>query len=145
MFTGDYPPHNVWLQSREKNIQSGRVTIELVKKYFPNSTVIPNIGNHDGYPTNRQVVSYQPMLWALLLLNMYYYFNFIFTIDTYFVTVYLSLVWMTQSQMLHGSIITQANYILIGFQEKHRLSFQRPVSLHIFSNLASELYRSIQF
>ena len=55
MFTGDYPAHDVWLQSRENNIQHGKVATDLVKKYFPGSTILPNIGNHEAWPCNRYV------------------------------------------------------------------------------------------
>jgi sphingomyelin phosphodiesterase len=55
MFTGDYPAHDVWAQSREKNIQHGKVATDLVKKYFPDSTILPNIGNHEAWPCNRYV------------------------------------------------------------------------------------------
>ena len=53
MFTGDFPAHDVWLQSRENNIEHGKVATDLVKKYFPDSIVLPNIGNHEPFPINR--------------------------------------------------------------------------------------------
>ena len=53
MFTGDYPAHDTWLQSRENNKQHGKVATDLMKKYFPDSTILPNIGNHEAWPCNR--------------------------------------------------------------------------------------------
>ena len=53
MFTGDYPAHDTWLQSRENNKQHGKAATDLMKKYFPDSTILPNIGNHEAWPCNR--------------------------------------------------------------------------------------------
>ena len=53
MFTGDFPAHDVWLQSRDENKRHGKVATDLVKKYFPETTVITNIGNHEPFPVNR--------------------------------------------------------------------------------------------
>ena len=53
MFTGDFPAHDVWLQSRDENRRHGKVATDLVKKYFPDTTVINNIGNHEPFPVNR--------------------------------------------------------------------------------------------
>ena len=53
MFTGDFPAHDVWLQSRDENRRHGKVATDLVKKYFPETTVINNIGNHEPFPVNR--------------------------------------------------------------------------------------------
>ena len=53
MFTGDFPAHDVWLQSKQNNIEHGKVATDLVKKYFPASVVLPNIGNHEPWPCNR--------------------------------------------------------------------------------------------
>ena len=59
MFTGDYPAHDTWLQSRENNKQHGKVATDLMKKYFPDSTILPNIGNHEAWPCNRCVYDLQ--------------------------------------------------------------------------------------
>ena len=53
MFTGDYPAHDTWLQSRENNKQHGKAATDLMKQYFPDSTILPNIGNHEAWPCNR--------------------------------------------------------------------------------------------
>ena len=53
MFTGDFPAHDVWLQSRDENRRHGKVATDLVKKYFPETTVLNNIGNHEPFPVNR--------------------------------------------------------------------------------------------
>ena len=53
MLTGDYPPHDVWLQSRENNKRHSKMATDLVKKYFPDSTVVVDLGNHESFPCNR--------------------------------------------------------------------------------------------
>ena len=53
MVTGDYPAHDIWLQSREYNMNTAKVMIDLVKKYFPDKKIIPSLGNHDSFPCNR--------------------------------------------------------------------------------------------
>jgi len=52
MVTGDYPAHDVWLQSREGNLASARTFLDLVKENFPDKQVFPSIGNHEPYPCN---------------------------------------------------------------------------------------------
>ena len=58
MFTGDYPAHDTWLQSRENNKQHGKAATDLMKKYFPDSTILPNIGNHEAWPCNRLIFNH---------------------------------------------------------------------------------------
>ena len=62
MFTGDFPAHDVWLQSRKSNIVHGKVATDLVKKYFPDSVVLPNIGNHEPWPCNRSGCEYKTQI-----------------------------------------------------------------------------------
>merc|ERR1712180_257173 len=52
MVTGDYPAHDVWLQSRDGNLQSARTFLSLVKETFPDTQVFPSIGNHEPFPCN---------------------------------------------------------------------------------------------
>jgi hypothetical protein len=35
MMTGDNPPHDVWLQSRDNNLDHSRKVAELINKVFP--------------------------------------------------------------------------------------------------------------
>jgi len=34
MLTGDYPPHDVWKQSRAKNIRSSKIAAKIMLKHF---------------------------------------------------------------------------------------------------------------
>ena len=51
--TGDNPPHDVWLQSREGNLDHSRKVVELISKVFPDKQVIYTLGNHESFPCNR--------------------------------------------------------------------------------------------
>ena len=66
MFTGDYPAHDLWLQTRENNKRHGKVATDLVKKYFPDSIIIPSLGNHEAFPCNGFVkyCCYLPIAYA---------------------------------------------------------------------------------
>jgi len=57
MLTGDAPAHDVWLQSREYNLNTAKVINNMVKKHFPDKKVIPSLGNHDSFPCNNFVPS----------------------------------------------------------------------------------------
>lgn len=52
MMTGDNPPHDVWLQSREGNLDHSRKVVELINKVFPDREVIYTLGNHESFPCN---------------------------------------------------------------------------------------------
>jgi len=52
MITGDFPPHDVWQQSRESNLEASRTFLDLVKETFPDKQVFPSIGNHEPFPCN---------------------------------------------------------------------------------------------
>jgi sphingomyelin phosphodiesterase len=53
--TGDYPPHDVWNQSVNYNLEYQRVVSSAFQKYFQNSNTIvyPIYGNHGCYPINQ--------------------------------------------------------------------------------------------
>jgi len=52
MLTGDYPAHDVWLQSRQNNLDHTKTVMDLVKEIFPNKDVFPSMGNHESFPCN---------------------------------------------------------------------------------------------
>ncbi|XP_065297564.1 sphingomyelin phosphodiesterase-like isoform X4 [Dermacentor albipictus] len=52
LWTGDLPPHDPWKATREDMLDNLRVTSALMRKYFPNATVLPAIGNHEAVPIN---------------------------------------------------------------------------------------------
>jgi hypothetical protein len=53
MITGDYPPHDVWAQSRDGNLAHAKKMVDLVTKIFPQQLILPGIGNHESFPCNR--------------------------------------------------------------------------------------------
>ena len=53
MYTGDAPPHNIWNQTREWNMNITRHVIERIKVYFPNTTLLYSVGNHELYAASQ--------------------------------------------------------------------------------------------
>lgn len=51
-FLGDYPAHDVWLQSREGNLAHTKKVVDLLSEIFPNKPVFPSLGNHESFPCN---------------------------------------------------------------------------------------------
>ncbi|XP_063982786.1 sphingomyelin phosphodiesterase-like [Diachasmimorpha longicaudata] len=52
LWTGDLPPHDVWNQTREGNLQILRNIMEDMKNSFPNVKIFPALGNHESAPVN---------------------------------------------------------------------------------------------
>jgi len=50
--TGDIPPHNVWNQTKDDQINAVSVLTNLFLKYFPNKIIFPTLGNHEAAPCN---------------------------------------------------------------------------------------------
>ncbi|KAF5302163.1 hypothetical protein FQR65_LT08586 [Abscondita terminalis] len=50
IFTGDIPPHDIWKQDRSIVLNVIRKTYQQLKQAFPNTRIIPNIGNHELVP-----------------------------------------------------------------------------------------------
>lgn len=53
IWTGDLPPHDIWNQTKESNLNILRETIEQLILYFPNIPIFPALGNHESAPVNR--------------------------------------------------------------------------------------------
>ena len=53
MVTGDYPAHDVWLQSRNGNLAHTKKMVDLVTEVFPDKLILPSVGNHESFPCNR--------------------------------------------------------------------------------------------
>ncbi|CAG9764151.1 unnamed protein product [Ceutorhynchus assimilis] len=51
LWTGDLPPHDIWNQTKEYNLNVIRTTIEMVIKAFPDTPIFPAIGNHEASPS----------------------------------------------------------------------------------------------
>ena len=53
MVTGDFPAHDVWLQSRNGNLAHTKKMVDLVTEVFPDKLILPSVGNHESFPCNR--------------------------------------------------------------------------------------------
>jgi len=52
IWTGDLPPHDVWNQTREENLNIIRQSHQLLLQHFPNTPIFPALGNHESAPVN---------------------------------------------------------------------------------------------
>ena len=67
LWTGDNPPHNVWSQSREFQLNATRRVTGFMKQYFPGIHVLPSIGNHESFPCDQfQVPPYENWLYSVM-------------------------------------------------------------------------------
>lgn len=53
LWTGDLPPHDVWNQTREENINILKDTVQQMIEHFPKVPIFPALGNHESAPVNR--------------------------------------------------------------------------------------------
>eukprot|EP00947_MAST-08B_sp_MAST-8B-sp1_P002939 g2939.t1 len=53
LYTGDSPAHNIWEQSRAKNMASIDKVTALFSKYFPDVPVLSALGNHEAFPVDQ--------------------------------------------------------------------------------------------
>ncbi|ELU16409.1 hypothetical protein CAPTEDRAFT_213629 [Capitella teleta] len=52
IYTGDSPPHTVWLETQAGQLNVSEQTADYFRKYFPGVPAFTSIGNHEMYPTN---------------------------------------------------------------------------------------------
>ncbi|CAK8680915.1 unnamed protein product [Clavelina lepadiformis] len=52
IFTGDIPAHDLWAQTRDKQLDLIFKVTSLLLKYFPETRIFPAVGNHDSFPSN---------------------------------------------------------------------------------------------
>jgi len=76
MVTGDYPAHDVWLQSRQGNLAHSKKVFDLLKEVFPSTLVFPSVGNHESFPCNNYPTSsvdgYDNPTWLYATLGEYF-------------------------------------------------------------------------
>ena len=53
VITGDFPPHDVWSQSKQSNLHYQSVVAETFQRILPNTKLLPIYGNHACYPINQ--------------------------------------------------------------------------------------------
>ncbi|KAG1714646.1 Sphingomyelin phosphodiesterase [Nymphon striatum] len=51
-WTGDFPSHDVWNQTRSTQLNSVQKITDLLVQYFPKIPVFPALGNHESYPVD---------------------------------------------------------------------------------------------
>ncbi|GAM17146.1 hypothetical protein SAMD00019534_003210 [Acytostelium subglobosum LB1] len=54
--TGDNPPHDVWMQDEARQISSTDVLASLISTYFPDTIVLPSVGNHESWPSDEYIL-----------------------------------------------------------------------------------------
>lgn len=52
-FTGDIVDHGSWKATKEMNVRDITYAFRILAESFPNSPVLPAIGNHESFPLNR--------------------------------------------------------------------------------------------
>ncbi|OAD57535.1 Sphingomyelin phosphodiesterase [Eufriesea mexicana] len=52
LWTGDIPPHDVWNQTREENLNVLHETVTQLIEMFPGIPIFPALGNHESAPVN---------------------------------------------------------------------------------------------
>jgi len=52
IMTGDYPAHDVWIQSRQNNLAHTKTVVDTVNEYFSGTPIYPSMGNHESFPCN---------------------------------------------------------------------------------------------
>ncbi|XP_031357555.1 sphingomyelin phosphodiesterase A-like [Photinus pyralis] len=53
MWLGDIAPHDIWRQTKAGQLITLRDGISALKRFFPNTLVLPTIGNHETKPDGR--------------------------------------------------------------------------------------------
>lgn len=52
-WTGDLPPHDIWNQTRESQLEVLQKLTNKLLAYFPNTPIYPAVGNHESAPVDR--------------------------------------------------------------------------------------------
>ena len=54
LLTGDYPPHDVWSQTEETNLDHAKAVVDAIVDVFGSEIpVMPSLGNHEPFPANK--------------------------------------------------------------------------------------------
>ena len=51
-WTGDLPPHDIWNQTRQGNLEVLRETSKQLRQHFPEKIILPALGNHESVPVD---------------------------------------------------------------------------------------------
>lgn len=55
IWTGDIPPHDIWKQTKQSQLNYMEIAGKLFDKYFSHIPIYPVVGNHESLPMNRFV------------------------------------------------------------------------------------------
>lgn len=55
LWTGDIPPHDIWNQTKQSQLEYIDIAGHLFDKYFSHVPIYPVVGNHESLPMNRSV------------------------------------------------------------------------------------------
>ncbi|XP_018565651.1 sphingomyelin phosphodiesterase-like [Anoplophora glabripennis] len=50
IWTGDLPPHDIWKQSKQSNIDIIKESVDQMFEIFPETPIFPALGNHESVP-----------------------------------------------------------------------------------------------
>ena len=53
LWTGDLPPHDIWNQTKEDNLDNLKYNAQLMAYYFKGIPIFPTVGNHESCPVDR--------------------------------------------------------------------------------------------
>jgi len=51
-WTGDIPPHDVWNQTKEDQLESIKRVAQMIGRAFPDTPIFPSLGNHESSPVS---------------------------------------------------------------------------------------------
>ena len=50
VYGGDNPPHDLWIETEQSQMNVESIVINMFKQHFPNTPIYPVLGNHESYP-----------------------------------------------------------------------------------------------
>jgi sphingomyelin phosphodiesterase len=53
VWTGDNPPHDVWDETAEGQLNRLKIVSQMISQAFPTLPVFPVLGNHDSFPVDQ--------------------------------------------------------------------------------------------
>ncbi|KAI5755410.1 hypothetical protein M8J77_016576 [Diaphorina citri] len=65
LWTGDLPPHDVWNQTRQENLDILKETVSQLSQMFPGIPIFPALGNHETVPVNSFPPPFVPKEYAI--------------------------------------------------------------------------------
>ena len=57
VYGGDNPPHDLWMETEQSQMNVESIVINMFKQHFPNTPIYPVLGNHESYPESEYLQS----------------------------------------------------------------------------------------